>query len=309
MHTRTYIRLGLVYMERQRMEATASCSLEANRLGRNEENASCSLGGNGMHRVHREPTSLDGTAETGSGVPQNGANDLLFECLRSKWGAADREGCGVPQNGGNELVLERLRSKRGPVHQEGCDVPQNGTPRATVHPPSTTSLQPPWATIHPPSIALLQPRRATVHPTSTSSSLHGLLYIHGVASTGYCTTSPPWGPVHPPFNGYYSTSPPRGPVHQLSIGYYSWSLHGVLFIYPPPASSIGVLFIQRQRPTTTTGSFFIQPPSGTIHPTPNSVHCSSRGSRFDWLQLGAVAKESLDRVQLTSRDRSIARVQ
>ena len=70
----------------------------------------------------------------------------------------------------------------GHVHREGCGVPQNGTPRATVHPWST-SLQPPPSTVHPPS---------------TSSSFHRLLFIQ-----------PPWGPVHPPPTGW----PPRGPVH------------------------------------------------------------------------------------------------
>ena len=67
------------------------------------------------------------------------------------------------------------------------------------------------------------------------------------------------------------------------------------------------------------------PPRGHVHPTPtgkcssnpNNPHCSSRGNKFDQVQLAAVATESLDRVQLTARDRSgfsnvataIARVQ
>src|SRR3954468_17274879 len=51
------------------------------------------------------------------------------------------------------------------------------------------------------STALLQPPRDTVHPPSTSSTLHGLLFIHD-----YCSSSlhrllfiePLRGPVHPP---------------------------------------------------------------------------------------------------------------
>ena len=101
------------------------------------------------------------------------------------------------------------------------------------------------------TIDLLQPPRATVHPPSTSSSLHGLLFIQPPP----CAT--PSGTVQPPLHGllfihpstvYYSSSPPRGrPVHP--------ALHGVLFIQPQPARSIGVLFIQRQH----HGVLFIHP--------------------------------------------------
>ena len=159
-------------------------------------------------------------------------------------------GCGVPQNGRNGLVLECYGRNRGPVHREGCGVPQNGTPRDTVHlhrrpPPSSTGycsstvdlLQPPPATVHP---------RAPVHPAST------VRY-----STGYCSTSPLHGLLfnHPhgllfilPSTIYCSSCPPRGgPVHP--------ALHGVLFIQPQPARSIGVLFIQRQH----HGVLFIHP--------------------------------------------------
>ena len=95
------------------------------------------------------------------------------------------------------------------------------------------------------TVDLLQPPRATFHPASTAcystgyrstTPLHGLLFIH--QSTIYCSSSPPWGrPVHP-------------------------ALHGVLFIQPQPARSIGVMFIQRQH----HGVLF-------IHPT---AHCSSK---------------------------------
>lgn len=71
-----------------------------------------------------------------------------------------------------------------------------------------------------------------------------------------------------------SSSPPRGHVH-------------------PSARSIGVLFIQRQRPLLQRAP---------VHPTPhrelfmqsplNNAHCSSRNS-IGRLQLATVAKESL----------------
>ena len=196
-------------------------------------------------------------------------------------GPVDREGCGVPQNRGNRLVLECYGRNGGPVHREGCGVPQNGTPWDTVHlhrrpPPASTGycsstvdlLQPPPATVQP---------RAPVHPASTARY-----------STGYCSTtrllfiqpSTPRGPVQPPLHGhpstvYCSSSPPRGrPIHP--------ALHGVLFIQPQPARSIGVLFIQRQRPllprgpvhTTPHRELFIHPPPPatlTVHPEAASI--------------------------------------
>ena len=143
---------------------------------------------------------------------------------------------------------------------------------------------------------------------STSSSLHGLLFIqrppratppatvqpflHGHPSTIYCSSSPPHhgvlfihpstgtpppSTVHPALHtmGSCSSTPPRAP----STIYCSSS--------PPPHH--GVMFIQRQRHR----SLFIQPPATlTVHP-------------IDRLQLAAVAKESLDRVQLTAIDRSL----
>src|SRR5918996_652177 len=68
------------------------------------------------------------------------------------------------------------------------------------------------------TVDLLQPPQATVHPPSTSSSLHLRAFIHGLL---FIQRSP-WGPVQPPLHGllfiqpstgYCSTSPPRGPVH------------------------------------------------------------------------------------------------
>ena len=192
-------------------------------------------------------------------------------------------------------MLERYGRNGGPVHREGCGVPQNGTPRDTVH----LHRRP------------LQPPRATVHPPSTSSSLHLRLFIHGLLfiqpppratppatvqpalSTGSCSTTPPRATFHPALHHLLFIQPSTGrPIHL--------ALHGALFIQPQPARSIGVLFIQRQH----HGVLFIHPHLALfIHP-PRNTHCSSRGS-IDHLQLEAVAKESLDRVQLIAIDRSL----
>ena len=85
----------------------------------------------------------------------------------------------------------------------------------------------------------LQPPRATVHPPSTSSSLHGLMFIHPPPRA-----TPP-ATVQSPLHGHPSTV------------YCSSS---------PPHH--GVLFIQRQRHR----SLFIQPP------LPRNAHCSSNRS-------------------------------
>ena len=108
--TRAYVRPGLVYMESQHTAATASFS-SADRTEKQRRVHREATDWVGMRPIHREPTYLDGTAETGSSIPQNGGNGLLLDCLGST---------------------------RDPVHQEGCGVPQNGTPRATVHPRSTS---------------------------------------------------------------------------------------------------------------------------------------------------------------------------
>ena len=139
------------------------------------------------------------------------------------------------------------------------------------------------------TVNLLQPPRATVHPPLISSSLHLRLFIHGLL---FIQPPPllhrllfnqpsPRGPIQPPLHGllfiqpstsYCSTSPPRAPIHP--------ALHGVLFIHPQPARSIGVLFIQWQRPLLPRGPVH-PPPSGTVHPTPPTkltVHQEAAGS-------------------------------
>ena len=133
----------------------------------------------------------------------------------------------------------------------------------------------------------LPPPRATVHPPSTSSSPHLRLFIHGLLfiqpppratppatvqpplSTGSCSTTPPRATVHPPLHRLLfiqpstgsscSSSPPRGPVH------------------PPPTGLIGVLFIQRQHHGVLFihphRELFIQTPPATltVHPEAASI--------------------------------------
>ena len=219
----------------------------------------------------------------------------MFDRPRSKRGLVDREGSGVPQNGGNGppmvetgvLLIGRgvayrktdetdlLRSKRGSCSSGGVwRTAKRDSTGYCSSPPSTSS---------------------SLHGLpSTSSSLHGLLFIQPPPrATPPATVQPP---LHrllfvKPSTVYYSSSPPHHGVM------FNHTLHGhpsTIYCSSSPPHH-GVLFIQRQRHR----SLFIQPPLPamlTVHP-------------IDRLQLAAVAKESLDRVQLTARDRPVARVQ
>ena len=182
-------------------------------------------------------------------------------------GPVDREGPGVPQNGQNGpptvetgvLLIGRgvayrktdetdlLRSKRGSCSSGGV-----------------------WRTAKRDSTGYCS------SPPSTSSSLHGLLFIQPPPRA-----TPP-ATVQPPLHGhpstvYCSSSPPH---------------HGVLFNHPsmgtPPPSTV--------HPALNTPRGPVHPeatPPLTVHPTPPAtltVH------PIDRLQLAAVAKESLDRV-------------
>ena len=85
--------------------------------------------------------------------------------------------------------------------------------------------------------------------------------------------------------GYCSSPPSTSSSLHLRL-----FIHGLLFSQPPP----------RATPPAT-----VQPP---LHGHPSTIYCSSsppRGRPIDRLQLAAVAKESLDRVQLTAIDRSL----
>ena len=157
--------------------------------------------------------------------------------LHSEQGPADREGCGVPQNGGN-----------GPPTVETGSCSSGGV----------------WRTTKRDSMGYCS------SPLSTSSSLHGLLFIHrrpplastcDCSSTGSCSSSLHRALVHrllfnqPSPRGSCSTTLPRATVHP--------ALHRLLFNQPstgscssspPQARSIGVLFIQRHQRRNRSGS-------------------------------------------------------
>ena len=202
-------------------------------------------------------------------------------------------------------MFDRPRSKRDPVHWEGSGIPQNGGNRLpTVEkgtstgycssPPSTSSslhgLPSTSSSLH--GLLFIQPPPRATPPATVQPPHHRLLFIH---------PSTPRGPVQPPLHGhpstvYCSSSPPH---------------HGVLFIHPsmgtPPPSTVHPALHTTGSCSSrgnTTGSCSSTPTGNCSSNPPSNAHCSSRGS-IDRLQLAAVAKESLDRVQLTAIDRSL----
>ena len=117
----------------------------------------------------------------------------------------------------------------------------------------------------------------------------------------------------PPASTGYRQPPPAS-TGSCSSSLHRALLHRLLFNHPstgtPPPSTVHpalhgvVLFIQ---PSTPRGPVHLEAtPPLTVHPTPRNTHCLSREAAYiDRLQLAAVAKESLDRVQLTAIDRSL----
>ena len=140
------------------------------------------------------------------------------------------------------------------LHQEGPNLGKTSCPL----PPVTIRLDAQFRTPYPRSASFdTDTPRATVHPPSTSSSLHLRLFIHGLLFIQPPPCATPPATVQPPLSmdsysttppwGYCSSTPPPSTVHP--------ALHGVLFIQPQPPRSIGVLFIQRQH----HGVLFIHP--------------------------------------------------
>src|SRR4051812_47326650 len=169
-------------MGRQR---NASCSSRGNGMRGSqsagpERNAwSCSSGGLGRNRRWKRGLAYRTTEET--------------DLLHSERGPVDREGSGVPQNGGNGpptvetggLLIERgvayskteetdlLRSKRGFCSSGGVwRTAKRYSTGYCSSPPSTSS------SLH--GLLFIQPPRAPVHLASTARY-----------STGYCSTTPP----------------------------------------------------------------------------------------------------------------------
>ena len=152
--------------------------------------------------------------------------------------------------------------------------------------PTVDLLQPPPATLHPASTA---PPPATVELALSTGSysttpLQGVLLNH--PSTGYCSSNPPPATIQPvphrlqfnlPSTGSCSSSPPWGPVHPAPTGLFG---QGPVHPEEAPRGHVHPLPL-----------LAVHPP-----PPPRNTHYSSR-DRIDRLQLAAVAKESLDRVQ------------
>ena len=191
----------------------------------------------------------------------------MFDRPHSKRDHVHREGSSVLQNGGNRLGLDLLWSKQGPIDREGCGVPQNGRNgpptvetgvlfigRGVAY--RKTGLH---GILFISTVDLLQPPRATVHPPSTSSSLHLRLFIHGLLFIQPPSDAPPSATVqlalstgvlfNHPSTGYYSSSPPPAIVQP--------TLHGVLFIQP----SSGSIDQGPVHPAAT--------PRGPVHPNPH----------------------------------------
>ena len=204
------------------------------------------------------------------------------------------EGCGVPQNGGNgppTVETGVLLIGRGVAYRktEETDLCWSATVetgvlfigRGVAY--RKTGLH---GIVFISAVDPLQPRRATVHPPSTSSSLHLRLFIHGLLFIQPPPRATPPATVQPPLHHllFIQPSTPRGPVQPPLHGHPS-----TVYCSSSPPPHHGVLFNQRQRHR----SLVIHPPATlTVHP-------------IDRLQLAAVAKESLDRVQLTAIDRSL----
>ena len=316
--TQAYVRPGLAYMAGSERRNNVVVVF----MGR-QRNASCSSGGNGT--CGTQPARTEQPMETRPGVPQNGGNGLVFDRPRSKRDPIHWEGSGIPQNGGNEPPTVKTR-----VLLIGRGLAYRKTDKTDLC----------WSATVETGVLFIGRgvvyRKTGLHGIlfiSTVDCLHGLLFIHyrpppastcDCSSTGSCSSSlhrallhrllfnqpSPRAPVQPPLHGllfiqpstgYYSTSPPPAIVQP--------ALHGVMFIQPSMGScSSSPNRLDRSGSCSsrgnTTGSCSSTPTGNCSSKPPSNAHCSSRGS-IDRLQLAAVAKESLDRVQLTAIDRSL----
>ena len=197
----------------------------------------------------------------------------MFDRPGSKWDPVHREGSGVPQNGGNRPPTVHLHRRLPPVSTGYCS--------STVD-----LLQPPPVTVHP---------RAPVHPASTARY-----------STGYCSTSPLHGVLfNHPSTGYCSSSPPPSTIHP--------ALHGVVLFIQPSTGSCSSSPNRLDRSGScssrgnTTGSYS-STPTGNCSSKPPQQHSLFIQRQHRSASVSS-SSEGITRVQLTARDRSIARVQ
>ena len=160
--------------------------------------------------------------ETRPGVPQNGGNGLVFDRPRSKRDPVHREGCGVPQNGGNGpptvktgvLLIGRDVAYGKTDETDLCwsatvEMGVLFIGRGVAY--RKTGLH---GILFISTVDLLQPPRATVHPPLTSSSLHLRLFIHGLLFIQPPPRATPPATVQPPLQGllFIQPSTPRGLV-------------------------------------------------------------------------------------------------
>ena len=161
----------------------------------------------------------------------------MFVRPRLKQDPVHREGSGVPQNGGNGPPTVETGVPfigRGVAYRktEETDLCWSATVetgvlfigRGVAY--RKTGLH---GILFISNVDVLQPPRATVHPPSTSSNLHLRLFIHGLLfiQPPPCTTPP--ATIQPPLStGSCSTTPPSSTVHP--------PLHRLLFIRPSTGS-------------------------------------------------------------------------
>ena len=146
-------------------------------------------------------------------------------------------------------MFDRPRSKRDPVHREGSDVPQNGgngpptvemgvlfIGRGVAY--RKTRLH---RILFISTVDLLQPPRATIHPPLTSSNLHLRLFIYGLLFIQHPPRATPPATVQLALSmGSCSTTPPGATVHPQSTSsslHLRLFIHGHLFIQPPPRAT------------------------------------------------------------------------